>query len=220
MQITPLGVLRTCWPDRWGVPRQAGIVADSWGELHLADDVPPEALRGLEDFSHAWLIAYLHGVDRTRWTVRPPRLQGQRLGVLATRSPHRPSRLALSAVRIVHVDPAARIVRVAGHDLLDGTPIVDLKPYVPYADAIPDARARWAATAPDLTDVVLSDAARQDLADRPDLEALVIGTLRADPRQESRAAWGEVRVRVEGVDVHAHADGDRLVVDRVVPWTG
>ncbi len=219
MNIEPLGLLRTCWPDRWGVPRQAGLVPESWGRLELADGVPPEALRGLEAFSHVWLLAWLHGVTDTRWTVRPPRLGGERLGVLATRSPHRPSRVALSAVQLVRVDHAARAIEVSGHDLLDSTPILDVKPYVPYADALPDAIGAWAAEAPERTPVALSDAARRDLDGRPALEALVVATRAADPRQGSRR-WDVVRVRVQDVDVHARADGAGLRIERVVPWNG
>jgi tRNA-Thr(GGU) m(6)t(6)A37 methyltransferase TsaA len=216
-----LGWLHTCWPDRWGVPRQAGLVPEAWGELRLAEGVPGEALRGLEEFSHVWLLAWLHGVAHTRWTVRPPRLGGsERRGVLATRSPHRPSRIALSAVRLVAVDVPARLLRVSGHDLLDGTPILDVKPSLPRADAIPDATAaRWASAAPKPRTVQLAPAAKAALAGQPALEALIVGTLAADPRQESRS-WTEIVVRVEDRDVQASVVGDVLVVHTVRRWDG
>jgi tRNA-Thr(GGU) m(6)t(6)A37 methyltransferase TsaA len=216
-----LGVLHTCWPDRWGIPRQAGLVPHSWGELRLATEVPGDALRGLEAFSHVWLVAWLHGVSDTKWTIRPPRLGGmERRGVLATRSPHRPSKIALSAVRLVEVDPLKRRLRVAGHDLLDGTPILDVKPYLPWADAIADASAApWAARPPRTRPVELTPQARASLAGQPELEALIVATLAADPRQESRD-WSEIAVRVEDRDVHARAVGDVLVVHTVRKWEG
>jgi tRNA-Thr(GGU) m(6)t(6)A37 methyltransferase TsaA len=219
-ELRAIGVLRTCWPDRWGVPRQAGLVPEAWGELVLESDIPGDALRGLDSFSHAWLLAILHGVTDVRFTVRPPRLGGSaRRGVFATRSPHRPSRLALSAVRIVEVDPARRLLRVAGHDLLDGTPIVDIKPYLPWADAIPTATAAWADAPPEPVAVRFTDEARAALPDRPHLEALITSTLAADPRQGTRD-WTRVSVRVEDLDVHARDEDGVLVVHTIAPWAG
>ena len=220
IELHPIGFLHTCWPDRWGVPRQAGLVPEAWGELALVPEVPGESLRGLEAFSHVWLLSVLHAVSDVRWTVRPPRLGGGvRRGVFATRSPHRPSRLALSAVRLVEVDPARRVLRVAGHDLVDGTPIVDIKPYLPWADALPDATAAWAEARPAPVPVRFTDDSRAAIRDRPHLEALITSTFAADPRQESRD-WSRIAVRIEDLDVHAREEDGALVVHTIVPWVG
>jgi tRNA-Thr(GGU) m(6)t(6)A37 methyltransferase TsaA len=215
--VVPIGVLRTCWPDRWGVPRQAGLVPASWAVLELASHVPTDAIRGLEASSHVWLITWMHAVRGTRWTVRPPRLGGERLGVLATRGPHRPSRLGLSAVTLVEVDAPGRRLVLSGHDFADQTPVLDVKPYVPWADAIPGASTSWAPAPPAATPVRFSEAAEQAVAAQPALRALIAQTLAADPRQGSRD-WSRVVVRVEAVDVAAIADGDTLLIERIVPW--
>lgn len=158
--LRPIGVVRSPYHERYGTPRQAPVVqgvageqaADAWIELDRTQ-VPREALRDLEGFSHLWVIAWLDRNQGWRPTVRPTRGPKVRRGVFATRSPHRPNPLALSALRLVGVDGFK--LRVKGIDLLDGTPVLDIKPYIAYADAFPDAVSGWvdeleeAADAPD-----------------------------------------------------------------------
>lgn len=156
MTIHPIAHIRTDFPTKFGIPRQSGIVPNLTGAIVFEPKYrTPEALRGLEGFSHLWLIWGFHRAEQTGWspTVRPPRLGGNaRLGVFATRSPFRPNPLGLSAVAIEEIteDLAhGSIIRVRGADLLDKTPIYDLKPYLPYADSIPDATGGFAESVPE-----------------------------------------------------------------------
>ncbi len=143
--MQPIAHIRSPFKEKFGIPRQSNVAraVRSW-IVFEPDYRQPECFRGLEDFSHLWLIwcFHLHG-ERWQPTVRPPRLGGnERLGVFATRSSFRPNGLALSVVRIGQLCPHASdgaIIEVSGADLVDGTPIYDIKPYVPYADSIPEA---------------------------------------------------------------------------------
>jgi tRNA-Thr(GGU) m(6)t(6)A37 methyltransferase TsaA len=135
------------FPDKFGIPRQSGLVDALRAEIVFEPEYRrQEAVRGLEGFSHLWLIWEFSRAIREDWspTVRPPRLGGNtRLGVFATRSPFRPNPVGLSCVRLAGIDTEAAngpVLRVAGADLMDGTPILDIKPYIPYADCRPDAR--------------------------------------------------------------------------------
>ncbi|HRQ90745.1 MAG TPA: tRNA (N6-threonylcarbamoyladenosine(37)-N6)-methyltransferase TrmO [Bacteroidia bacterium] len=153
--IAPIATLRTCYTDKFGVPRQSGLVPEAWGIVEFEPAYRrEEALRGIDAFSHLWLITQFHLVkdEPASLTVRPPKLGGnERLGVFATRSPFRPNRLTLSAVRLDRVEwtgeNAPRLL-VSGVDLVDGTPVFDIKPYLHYADCIPDATSGFADQAP------------------------------------------------------------------------
>lgn len=138
--------IRTDLPEKFGVPRQSGLVPQLQGTIVFEPDYRnPDALRGLEGFSHLWLIFRFHRAEREGWspTVRPPRLGGnRRMGVFATRSPFRPNNLGLSCVKLEGVsrdEKLGPVIRVSGADLVDGTPILDIKPYLPYADCPRDA---------------------------------------------------------------------------------
>ena len=138
--------IRSDFSQKFGIPRQSGLVEELEAAIVFEPEYrDPEALRGLEGFSHLWLIWEFSKAKRDTWspTVRPPRLGGnQRLGVFATRSPFRPNPIGLSCVKLLGVDlhtPDGPVIRVAGADLLDGTPIYDIKPYLPYADCKPEA---------------------------------------------------------------------------------
>ena len=138
--------IHTDLPEKFGVPRQSGLVPQLQGTIVFEPDYRnPDALRGLESFSHLWLISRFHRAEREGWspTVRPPRLGGnRRMGVFATRSPFRPNNLGLSCVKLEGVsrdEKLGPVIRVSGADLVDGTPILDIKPYLPYADCPRDA---------------------------------------------------------------------------------
>lgn len=144
--IRPVARIRTDFPSKFGIPRQAGLAAGLHGKVVFEPDYRiDEALRGLEGFSHIWLIWGFSENAGHDWTptVRPPRLGGNvRMGVFATRSPFRPNGLGLSCVRLLEVQKEADLgttLLVEGADMVDGTPIYDIKPYIPYADSIPDA---------------------------------------------------------------------------------
>ncbi len=215
--LHPIARIRTDLPQKFGVPRQSGLVEALEGEIIFEPEYRrPEAFRGLEGFSHLWLI---WGFSQNRrapgasWspTVRPPRLGGNtRLGVFATRSPFRPNPLGLSCVRLCAVDLDASdgpALRVSGADLADGTPIYDIKPYLPYADSRPDALSGFAPAAPEpkLTVEVPPDLLSQiPEQKRPAL----LGVLAQDPRpsyqDDPDRVYGltfaglEVRFRVAG----------------------
>ena len=155
-EMEPIARIRSEFPTKFGVPRQAGLVEGLRARVVFE---PPcrasEALRGIEGFSHLWLIWEFSENKRTGWspTVRPPRLGGnQRLGVFATRSPFRPNPLGLSCVKLEKVElstPEGPVLWVSGADLVDGTPILDIKPYLPYADCRPEASGGFAGDAPE-----------------------------------------------------------------------
>lgn len=144
LTLRPIGRIRTEFPEKFGIPRQSGLVEELRAVVEFEREFrAPEAFRGLEGFSHLWLL--WHFTQSQGWspTVRPPRLGGnQRVGVFATRSPFRPNPIGLSCVKLEKVDytaPGGPVLLVRGADLLDGTPIFDVKPYVPLADCRPQA---------------------------------------------------------------------------------
>lgn len=192
----PLRVIarvRNDFPTKFGLPRQSGL-AESLRSLIVFEKAfrVPEALRGLEAFSHIWLIWGFHQARRDAWspTVRPPKLGGNtRMGVFATRSPFRPNALGLSCVRlekIVDLGAAGRALLVSGADMMDGTPVYDVKPYLPYADCRPEAVGGFA-------DAHVSDAVSVDfpaalLARVPeDRRAALLEALHQDPRPAYQA---------------------------------
>lgn len=151
MEIIPIAHIRSDFSEKFGIPRQSGLVEELTADVVFTPEFrEPAALRGIDGFSHLWLIWEFSKARREGWspTVRPPRLGGNaRLGVFATRSPFRPNPIGLSCVRLLEVrqDRAlGPVLTVAGADLMDGTPIYDIKPYLPYADCKPDAAGGFA----------------------------------------------------------------------------
>jgi tRNA (adenine37-N6)-methyltransferase len=161
ISLNVIATLRTCYTDKFGVPRQSGLAPDAWGIIEFEPAYRRvEAVRGIEAFSHLWLITQFHLVkeEPASLTVRPPRLGGnERRGVFATRSPFRPNRLTLSVVKLDRVEleggMAPRLF-VSGVDLVDGTPVLDIKPYIRYADSIPDALSGFADAVPATVPVI------------------------------------------------------------------
>jgi tRNA-Thr(GGU) m(6)t(6)A37 methyltransferase TsaA len=150
-RIRPIAILRTPFAEKFGVPRQSGLVAEAEGRVEFRPEFSaPEFTRGLEAFSHVWLITGFH--LNPPWTgsavVRPPRLGGnEKVGVFASRSPNRPNELGLSLVKLLAIEPG--VLRVAGVDAVDGTPVYDVKPYLPWTEAKPEATSDWAKETPD-----------------------------------------------------------------------
>jgi len=150
--LLPVGWVESPYKERFGTPRQPAVATQVLGAgvqegaivLDASRRELTHTLRSLGGFEYVWAITHMHMNTGWRSLVRPPRgPRNERHGVFATRAPHRPNQLALSALRIVEVDEAALRIRVRGLDLLDGTPVLDLKPYVPYTDAVPKAAAGW-----------------------------------------------------------------------------
>jgi tRNA-Thr(GGU) m(6)t(6)A37 methyltransferase TsaA len=190
MEIKPVADYHGPLTTKFGIPRQSGLI-DLPGEIVFRPAFrSPDAVRGLEGFDRIWLIwEFSDNLDAKTFqaTVRPPRLGGNTaLGVFATRSPFRPNRLGLSCVELVRIDPEGPVLHVKGADLMDGTPIYDIKPYVPYADAFPEARGGFTDTAAwEPLQVDFSPAALEVLAAQPDPDVLrtrLEQVLAQDPR--------------------------------------
>ena len=195
MTLEPVAYFKSPFASKFGIPRQSGLVPELKGEIHFTEKYRrSEAVRGLEGFDYIWLIwefsANLRDPDAA-WqpTVRPPRLGGNaRLGVFATRSPFRPNPLGLSCVRLGRIDfdcPGAPVIHVLGADLMDGTPIYDIKPYIPYADAHPEAAGGFTdGSSWTPMKVRIPDTVRTDLELRLGSEGLetLLGVLALDPR--------------------------------------
>jgi tRNA-Thr(GGU) m(6)t(6)A37 methyltransferase TsaA len=190
----PIGIVHSCFKERFGIPRQAGLVPDARGTLELFTPFNRrEYVEGLEGFSHIWLQYVLHAAAMAplKSKVRPPRQGGnQRMGVFSTRSNYRPNPLGLSAVAldgIVYDDRGARL-QLKGIDILDRTPVLDIKPYLPYADCRPQARGGFAHGRPEAVLRVRFDPqARAELramtdSGRRQLVRLLVQVLRLDPR--------------------------------------
>ena len=222
--LTPIARIRSPFADKFGIPRQSGLVDEVRARIVFEPAFRnPDALRGLEEYSHLWLIWQFSTVvearaDGPNWrpTVRPPRLGGNtRMGVFATRSPYRPNALGLSCVRLVNVDlhtPDGPVLTVAGADLLDGTPIYDIKPYLPHIDAHPHALAGFAGTAAAHALGVADPDGLLDALD-PETRAAVRGLLQNDPRpgyqHDPQRVYG---LRYAGYEVKFRVEGDRALV--------
>jgi tRNA-Thr(GGU) m(6)t(6)A37 methyltransferase TsaA len=194
MPCEPIGIIHSCFKEKFGVPRQPRLVMSAGAELELYPPFDrPEAVAELDGFSHIWVIFLFHECLEQGWkpTVRPPRLGGNRkVGVFASRSPFRPNPIGMSAVELAAIlnDVTGTRLLLRGVDLLDGTPVLDIKPYVPFADSIADARAGFAKEKPRIgLRVEFTTAAdlQVHLAD-PDgalaLRTLIVELLQQDPR--------------------------------------
>lgn len=222
LELQPVAHVRAPWQQKFGIPRQSQMATATELRVELVEGVPAEVFRGLEQVSHLWLLCWFHATRAEGWrpTVRPPRLGGQkRLGVFATRSPHRPNPIALSLVRLLEVQ--GRALRVSGGDLLDMTPVLDIKPHLPWAEQPADASCAWAEHAPTQLAVRFSPAAERSLARRADgerLRALLIDSLRWDPRPAAqRKREGRVHaLAFAGLDVRFWVSGELLEVLELV----
>lgn len=192
MEIKPIAYIRSSFPEKFGIPRQSGLAASLRARVVFEPEfADPDALRGLEGFSHIWLIWEFSANRRSHdapWqpVVRPPRLGGNcHMGVFATRSPFRPNPLGLSCVQLESIEsdtPDGPVLNVRGADLMDGTPIYDIKPYIRYADSFPDSVCGYVENLDDSRlEVRISDESASKIDDPTVLDALV-QTLSLDPR--------------------------------------
>ena len=215
--IKAIAHIRSDFPTKFGIPRQAGIVEELEARIIFEPEYRnPDALRGLEGFSHIWLIWQFSEAVRTDWspTVRPPRLGGNtRMGVFATRSPFRPNALGLSCVRLLGIEDTeeGKTLRVAGADLMDGTPIFDIKPYIPYADCKPEASCGFAPDPGATLRVTYAPGTAEKLP--PEKRPALTGILANDPRPR----YQHQPERLYALDFAGHTvrftvDGDELTV--------
>lgn len=218
--IKPIAHIRSDFPTKFGIPRQSGIV-DSLEALIVFEPEyrNPDALRGIEGFSHLWLIWQFSEAVRDTWspTVRPPRLGGNtRLGVFATRSPFRPNALGLSCVKLSGIEETEDgcVLRVKGADLMDGTPIYDIKPYIPYADCHPEALSGFAPDSGSRLNVVIPESLKPAIPVGK-LDA-VIGVLENDPRPRYQNDPERVyTMEFAGMELRFKVDGDTLTLTEV-----
>jgi tRNA (adenine37-N6)-methyltransferase len=234
--LHPIAHIRSCYPERFGIPRQSGLVSAATAQIVFPNTGDNQlALRGIEEFSHLWVVFWFHGQDYGGFKplVSPPRLGGRtQVGVYASRSPNRPNPIGLSAVALDRVETTRSqiLLHIAGVDLLDGTPVLDLKPYIPYADAIPTATSAWATLEMPGFAVCWAEAAivaleecwaQGRVGDREGIQALIEGTIGQDPRPaHERGKDGRVdqqwNLRVGGFDVFWRVEGGTAWITRLV----
>jgi tRNA (adenine37-N6)-methyltransferase len=221
--VTPIARIRTDLPTKFGVPRQSGLVSELTGTIVFEPAYRhPDAVRGLESFSHIWLIFLFSEARRDQWsaTVRPPRLGGNtHVGVFATRSPFRPNPIGMSCVQLDRVEMQEMlgpVIHVSGIDLMNGTPILDIKPYVPYTDSHPDARSGFVTDLPhERLEVIIPEEWAQMVP--AGKHTALRGILAQDPRpsyqQDPTRIYG---FAFAGSDVRFRVDGDVLTVCEIV----
>ena len=222
--IQVIARMKSDFPTKFGIPRQSGLVEELRSTIVFEPEFRnPDALRGIEDFSHLWIIWQFSEAVRTGWspTVRPPRLGGNtRMGVFATRSPFRPNNLGLSSVRLLgveHTEKYGTVLHVGGADLMDGTPIFDIKPYIPYGDSHPEATGGFTDTAGEF--LLNVDFPEQLLSKLPaDKRDAAIGVLSHDPRPSYQRKPDRIYgLTFAGFDIRFKVVEDLLTVTDVLP---
>ena len=222
MEMHPIAHMRSDFPTKFGIPRQSGLVEELRSMIVFEPEYRSEdALRGIEDFSHLWLIWQFSQAVREGWspTVRPPRLGGNtRMGVFATRSPFRPNNLGLSCVRLLevkHTQQYGTVLIVGSADLLDGTPIFDIKPYIPYSDSRPEAAGGFTDR---VGNFLLDVKFPQELLEKlpADKQAAAVGVLSHDPRPSYQRTPGRVYgLTFAGFDIRFTVEDAVLTVQSV-----
>jgi len=230
--LSPIGLVHSPFKEKFAIPRQPGLVPEARGVIELSspyDD--PLAVRGLDGFSHIWVIFMFHEIPEQSWkpTVRPPRLGGNnRVGVFASRSPFRPNAIGQSVVELdkIEIQSGRARLHVSGIDMLDQTPVLDIKPYLPYSDCILSAAAGYAGVPPEKKmQVEFSERAARQCGELThehcaDVQALVVQLLQNDPRPAYRAekpgkiAYG---FRLYNFDVKCLVEGNMVRVDALEP---
>ena len=221
--MRPVARIRSDFPEKFGIPRQSGIVESLEAKIVFEPEFRvTDAVRGLEDFSHIWLIWEFSEAVRDTWspTVRPPRLGGNvRMGVFATRSPFRPNPIGLSCVKLLKVEQdetLGPVLTVAGADLMDGTPIYDIKPYIPYADCHPDAKGGFTTNVEMRPLAVEFPAELLEKVPQEKRDAL-IGVLEQDPRPRYQKDPGRIYgLSFAGLEVKFSVEAQTLTVKEIL----
>ena len=222
VNIQVIARMHSDFATKFGIPRQSGLVEELRSTIVFEPEFRnPDALRGIEDFSHLWIIWQFSEAVRQGWspTVRPPRLGGNtRMGVFATRSPFRPSNLGLSSVKLLgveHTEKFGTVLHVGGADLMDGTPIFDIKPYIAYGDSHPEAKGGFTDTAGEFLLQVEFPPELLNILPEDKREA-AIGVLSHDPRPSYQRKPGRVYgLTFAGFDIRFQVNGDVLTVEEV-----
>lgn len=219
--MQPVAYIRSPYAEKFGVPRQGNLVPHAVSEIVFEPAYCNEdCVRGLSEFSHIWLIWQFHcNGDEWHPTVRPPRLGGNtRLGVFATRSPFRPNALGLSVVRLLSVEPGP-VLRVSGADMVDGTPIYDIKPYIPYADSVPEASSGFTASVWEALSVKLPDTLPESVSE--EWLAALQETLAQDPRPAYQNDPQRLyHMVLKPFEVHFRVEDNCAIVTNITPYEG
>lgn len=221
-KLKKIAQIHTDFPEKFGIPRQSGLVKGAKGTIVFEPEYrSAEAFRGLEGYSHIWVLWEFSEAKRDHWsaTVKPPRLGGKkRMGVFATRSPFRPNPIGMSVVKLEKIlmdENLGPILQVSGVDMLDGTPVYDIKPYLPYADSYPEATSGFAG---EVYEHVLEICFSENLLEKvpEDLRESLTEILEQDPRtafiEDESRIWG---VSYAGFNVRFTVEGNRLTVCEV-----
>ncbi|MCG3865588.1 MULTISPECIES: tRNA (N6-threonylcarbamoyladenosine(37)-N6)-methyltransferase TrmO [unclassified Photobacterium] len=224
--IEPIGIIHSPYKEKFAVPRQPGLVPSARSEIVLQGAANSlEAVRGIEQFSHLWLLFLFDQNLEAGWrpTVRPPRLGGnERIGVFASRATFRPNGIGMSAVELkgVRHENGNVIIELAGVDLVNGTPIIDIKPYIPYSDSLPQAQGGFASSAPDLMPVCFSETALNQLPSKNKTyyQAVISEVLSQDPRpayKKGKPDPKQYAVHLFDFNVHFSVTGQQITVNQI-----
>ncbi|WP_419208826.1 tRNA (N6-threonylcarbamoyladenosine(37)-N6)-methyltransferase TrmO [Photobacterium leiognathi subsp. mandapamensis] len=224
--IDPIGIIHSPYKEKFAVPRQPGLVPSARSEIILQGDANSlEAVRGIEQFSHLWLLFLFDQNLETGWrpTVRPPRLGGnERIGVFASRATFRPNDIGMSAVELkgVRHENGNVIIELGGVDLVDGTPIVDIKPYIPYSDNLPQAQGGFASNAPDLMPVCFSETTLNQLPtkNKAYYQTVISEVLAQDPRpayKKGKPDPKQYAVHLFDFNVHFSVTEQQITVNQI-----
>ncbi|WP_318479375.1 tRNA (N6-threonylcarbamoyladenosine(37)-N6)-methyltransferase TrmO [Photobacterium leiognathi] len=224
--IDPIGIIHSPYKEKFAVPRQPGLVPSARSEIVLQGAANSmEAVRGIEQFSHLWLLFLFDQNLEAGWrpTVRPPRLGGnERIGVFASRATFRPNGIGMSAVELkgVRHENGNVIIELGGVDLVDGTPIVDIKPYIPYSDSLPQAQGGFASNAPDLMPVCFSETALNQLPSKNKAyyQTVISEVLAQDPRpayKKGKPDPKQYAVHLFDFNVHFSVTEQQITVNQI-----
>ncbi|PSV18774.1 tRNA (N6-threonylcarbamoyladenosine(37)-N6)-methyltransferase TrmO [Photobacterium leiognathi subsp. mandapamensis] len=224
--IDPIGIILSPYKEKFAVPRQPGLVPSARSEIILQGAANSlEAVRGIEQFSHLWLLFLFDQNLEAGWrpTVRPPRLGGnERIGVFASRATFRPNGIGMSAVELkgIRHENGNVIIELGGVDLVDGTPIVDIKPYIPYSDSLPHAQGGFASSTPDLMPVCFSEAALNQLPakNKAYYQTVISEVLAQDPRpayKKGKPDPKQYAVHLFDFNVHFSVTEQQITVNQI-----
>ncbi len=227
-KFNSIGIIHSCYKEKFGIPRQPALV-DCPASIEINEAYSVEdAFRELETFSHIWVVFVFHAIENKNWkaTVRPPRLGGnQRLGVFASRSMFRPNPVGLSVVELKSIEKKANkmILNISGGDFLDKTPVLDIKPYIPYADSITSATGGYAAQVPEkkLTVIFMADAEKvisENEIKYPQLKEIIIAMLQLDPRpayKKKNEDRNDFAIKLYDFDVKWSVENNQVIVTQL-----